>query len=96
MKKIIFLFVLMLSMAAFNNKAKASHAAGAELSISCLGNNQYEVSLSFFRDCSGISAPTGPQQINFTSPCGNTTATVTLDTMYEVSQICDLQIGNTT
>ncbi|KAB1063189.1 T9SS type B sorting domain-containing protein [Salibacter halophilus] len=96
MKKIIFLFVLMLSMAAFNNKAKASHAAGVELSLSCLGNNQYLVTLSFFRDCSGISAPAGPEQVDFTSPCGNTTVNIPLDTMYEVSQICDLQIGNTT
>ena len=37
---------------------KASHAMGADLTYECLGNNQYRLNYSFYRDCSGISAPT--------------------------------------
>lgn len=39
------------------NEAKASHAVGADLSYECLGNNQYRITLTFYRDCAGISYP---------------------------------------
>jgi len=35
----------------------ASHATGAEISYSCLGNSQYYIVYTFYRDCSGIPAP---------------------------------------
>ncbi len=38
--------------------AKATHAMGGELSYTCLGNNQYLVTLDFYRDCNGVAAPT--------------------------------------
>ena len=38
--------------------AEASHAVGGDLTYRSLGNNQYLVSLTFFRDCSGITAST--------------------------------------
>jgi hypothetical protein len=33
----------------------ASHALGAGISYQCLGNNQYAIYLSFYRDCSGVT-----------------------------------------
>ncbi len=53
----ITLLVSFFSLFAFQD-TKASHAMGADLEYKCLGNNQYEVTLRFYRDCSGISAPT--------------------------------------
>jgi gliding motility-associated-like protein len=35
----------------------ASHSMGADLTYQCLGGNDYKLRLSFYRDCSGISAP---------------------------------------
>ncbi|MBL0104160.1 MAG: hypothetical protein IPP51_10690 [Bacteroidetes bacterium] len=36
--------------------AKASHSMGSDLTYHCLGGNQYEITLSFYRDCAGIDA----------------------------------------
>ncbi len=65
MKK-LFTFILFSSLIIFvgNNKATASHFAGADLTYKSLGGNSYEITLSFYRDCSGIAAPTSAQ-INF-------------------------------
>lgn len=38
--------------------ARASHVAGADLTYTYLGNNQYRITYTMYRDCSGISAPT--------------------------------------
>lgn len=77
------------------NEAKASHASGADLTYTCLGNNQYQFQLSLFRDCEGIAAPTGAT-INFTSSCGSSTS-LSLTRQgngVEVSQLCPSQLGS--
>lgn len=78
---------------------QASHAMGADLQYTCLGNNQYRITLRFYRDCTGISAPTAPT-VQLTAPgCpGATTLNVTLVSNSavsgtEVSQLCPSQIG---
>ena len=35
----------------------ATHSMGADMSYECLGNNNYRLRVSFYRDCSGIPAP---------------------------------------
>ncbi|MEN0004885.1 MAG: PKD domain-containing protein [Bacteroidota bacterium] len=42
-----FLFVLLL----LPTMAKATHIVGGEMNYTCLGNNQYEITLTIFRDC---------------------------------------------
>jgi hypothetical protein len=54
MRTIILLIFLMLSAYHYS---RASHAMGADISYTCLGNNQYYVTYTFYRDCSGIPAP---------------------------------------
>ena len=52
-------FLLILSIAIvfpFAN-LKASHFAGSDMTYTCLGGNTYLISISFYRDCSGVSAP---------------------------------------
>ncbi|MCS6917963.1 MAG: hypothetical protein NZM08_09825, partial [Chitinophagales bacterium] len=39
-------------------KAGATHAAGMDLSYTCIGNQTYQFVATFYRDCAGISAPT--------------------------------------
>lgn len=48
----ILLFILMMSPT-----LRASHIVGGEITYTCLGNNQYDIELRLFRDCSGIGLP---------------------------------------
>lgn len=87
MKKLIFLFVLSLLLA---NQASATHIAGADLSYTCIGGNDYLITLTFYRDCSGVAEPSAPQ-IKYSSSCG--TFTVTLAKLaptagVEVTPVC--------
>lgn len=36
---------------------KASHLLGVDINYTCLGNHQYEVTVTLYRDCGGIPAP---------------------------------------
>lgn len=50
--------------------SNASHAVGADLGYTCLGNNQYRVRLTFYRDCAGINAPGSVSISARSSSCG--------------------------
>ena len=62
----VIIISLILSISSFS--AKASHSMGSDLTYHCLGGNQYEITLSFYRDCVGIDADTGAY-IVFQSSC---------------------------
>ncbi|MEO0311488.1 MAG: hypothetical protein RIQ89_1145 [Bacteroidota bacterium] len=74
-----------------NGRVAASHSVGADITYTCLGGNQYEVSLSFYRDCAGISAPTNVT-INVESISCNQFLAFTLNpipgTGIEISPVC--------
>jgi hypothetical protein len=74
----------------------ASHATGADLSYECLGNNQYRVTLSFFRDCAGIAADATASISIRSASCGVNTSVTLLQQGggVEVSQLCPSQLGN--
>ncbi|MGZ4033453.1 MAG: PKD domain-containing protein [Bacteroidia bacterium] len=76
-----------------SNEAFASHAQSADITYKCLGGSQYEISLSFYRDCAGAAAPTAAT-INISSAsCGqnfNTTLNPIPGTGIDVSPICTL------
>ncbi len=98
MRKYLYaLFVpLFLIAASLTNTAKASHVAGGDISYISLGNDSFVVIANFFRDCSGISAPTSVT-MNFSSTCGNSfTQVLTLQNPggTEVSQLCPSQLTN--
>ncbi|MCD6016973.1 MAG: gliding motility-related protein [Bacteroidetes bacterium] len=44
--------------------AKASHISGGQITYQCLGNNQYQVKLTYFWDCEGGFNPGISQNIN--------------------------------
>jgi gliding motility-associated-like protein len=73
------------------NVAIASHAQSADLTYQCLGGNQYQISLSFYRDCAGVAAPT-TATINIASASCGENLTVTLNqipgTGTDVTPIC--------
>lgn len=78
-------------------RADASHAMGADISYECLGNNQYRITLTYYRDCAGISAPTSASIAISSALCGVTLPNLTLAqdptrSNIEVSQLCPQQL----
>lgn len=73
------------------NEAYASHAQSADITYQCLGGNQYQISLSFYRDCAGVAAPNTAQVDISSASCGQNLS-LTLNriqgTGIEVSPIC--------
>jgi gliding motility-associated-like protein len=47
----------------------ATHSMGADISYECLGNNDYRLRLTFYRDCAGIDAPLGVQVLIHSTIC---------------------------
>ncbi|MBT6699526.1 MAG: hypothetical protein HOB15_03875, partial [Flavobacteriales bacterium] len=52
------LFFLLLTCV-YSVDSFSSHAAGMDLTYECIGGNTYRVTLKFYRECSGIDAPSG-------------------------------------
>ena len=87
------LLYIMLCVACLNfcslDRAVASHAMGVDLTYICIGGGQYVFTVSFYRDCSGISAPTAAT-INLVAPsCSqNLSITLPLISSQEISALC--------
>jgi gliding motility-associated-like protein len=94
----IFLFTFgSILLLAFNQRANASHAMAIDLTYKCLGGNQYEFTLSFYRDCKGIAAPFSPV-LHINSPSCGVHSHINLTSTgpgIEVSSICNASIPNT-
>jgi len=69
MKKLILLSFLIGIFTLGNiQNAKATHFSGSDLTFTCLGGNTYLISFTFYRDCSGSSAP---MQTNVSFQCSS-------------------------
>ncbi|MFM2135233.1 MAG: hypothetical protein RL021_633 [Bacteroidota bacterium] len=74
---ILWLFLFCLTTALMNNhKASASHTMGADLTYTHVGGNSYRVTLSFYRDCAGIPAPTSVPVKVLSASCGDSLGVV--------------------
>lgn len=71
MKKILSLFIFLFLLLGFNYQSKASHIAALDLTLSCIGGNDYIVKFVLYRDCSGIPAET---VVNLTFICSSNSA----------------------
>ena len=67
--KNFFSIILSLLLALWGNASYASHSVGANITYTCLGTNLYQVKLTFYRDCSGVS-PSNPMTV-YWAGCGN-------------------------
>ena len=76
--------------------ARAGHIAGANnLTYECLGNEEYLITLSVFRNCSESSTLDPTQTIQFTSDCGHFfSLPANLIFTEEVSQLCPTALAN--
>jgi len=73
----------------------ATHMSGGEIYWECIGPNQFRIRLLVYRDCAGINVdPT--YNLVLTSPCGNRNLTVSTPGGTEISQLCDLELPNST
>jgi gliding motility-associated-like protein len=91
-------YLLILSLFTFNF-AFSSHISGGNISYSCTGNpNEYLITLSLYRDCSGVSAPNTPS-VSFSNSCGlanPASLNLTIDNILsgEISQLCTSELPN--
>jgi len=69
-------------------EAFSSHAAGMDISYECISqgtsSNIYKITLKFYRDCEGVSAPSS-HPLNYSSSCGSSSAT-----LYQVGSAVDI------
>lgn len=78
------------------NDSRATHVMGADLTYTCLGGNQYEITLTMYRDCDGVATALPAYNVDiFSASCGQT-ATLTLNqtSVTDISPICPALIGN--
>ena len=72
----------------FSIEAFPSHAAGMDISYECISqganSDTYKVTLKFYRDCEGISAPSY-HSLNYSSSCGSSSIN-----LYQVGQAVDI------
>ncbi|MCB0794150.1 MAG: gliding motility-associated C-terminal domain-containing protein [Flavobacteriales bacterium] len=74
---------------------KATHMSGGEIYWDCIGPGVYEITLVVYRDCIGIELdPNYDLQIQ--SPCDTLTLNVSTPGGTEISQLCDLELPNST
>ena len=90
MKKFILLMALLLSGFVF--QAKASHLMGGDFRVIWLGGNDYDITLTLYRDCSGIAMPTDVS-IAFNSAATNFSVVFPLSSFSDITPVCS---GTTT
>ncbi len=69
--------------------------SGGEIYWEHIGGNQYRITLTIYRDCAGIQLD-NDYDLDIISPCGNTTLNVSTPGGIELSQLCDLELPNST
>jgi PKD repeat protein len=75
--------------------ASATHFSGGEIYWECIGTNQFRIRLVVYRDCAGIEVDPS-YNLQLTGPCGNRTLNVSTPGGVEISQLCDLELPNST
>lgn len=73
--------------------AKANHISASTISYSCLGNDQYEITVNVYRDCSGISVANSVS-VKTVSSCGVNFLLCSLDTIVDISQVCSTVVSD--
>jgi PKD repeat protein/dTDP-4-dehydrorhamnose 3,5-epimerase-like enzyme len=88
-------YLLTVLLALVGLQTMATHMSGGEIYWECIGPNTYRIRLVVYRDCAGINVDPS-YNLLLTSPCGNRTLTVTTPGGVEISQLCDLELPNST
>ncbi len=94
LKKSKFLFFVLLFSTGISKTIFATHVQGGNLTYTCLGGNQFQITLALYRDCAGVSAPTSVLINRKSLTCGinsNFILNRVAGTGIEVSPICPNQ-----
>ncbi len=84
-------FILLVLTLGAVKTVNASHVQGGNITYTCLGGNQFEVTLALYRDCAGVAAPVSVSINRKSISCGinaNFTLTKIAGTGIEVTPIC--------
>ena len=89
MKKLLFIYAA-LSLFLFSNlPVIASHSIGGEITYRWIAGNNYYVTLTFYRDCAGVQAPTTLSIDVASASCGSSfSAPLDFISTTEVTPIC--------
>ncbi|MDC0230548.1 hypothetical protein OAK19_01145, partial [Aureispira] len=68
------------------NHVKATHALGADLTYVCVGPNEYDITLSIYRDCNGINLGNSAT-ISWAGSCGSGSVTATNTTELDITPV---------
>ncbi|KAB2859327.1 MAG: T9SS type B sorting domain-containing protein [Flavobacteriales bacterium] len=86
------MLTVVLATLLYCGNAFATHAQSADITYQCLGGNQYEIQVSFYRDCAGVAAP-NTVSVNLSSASCNQNFNATLSripgTGVDVTQVCN-------
>lgn len=86
---------LLLGILFSTTQVQATHVMGADLTYDCLGGNQYEFTLTLYRDCDGTTAlPAFNLDISSASCNQTAVVTVTQVSVTDISPICPALIAN--
>lgn len=86
-RTICMLIILVLSI---HLESKATHGIGGEIAVSHIVNNTYRVTLSLYRDCSGITLP-NTQTINLSPTNSGSTITLNRISVTDITSVCATQ-----
>jgi gliding motility-associated-like protein len=92
--RLIFWLSLLFLSILISHSTYATHAQSADITYQCIGGNQYQVSVSFYRDCAGVSAPNTIDINTSSASCGlsfNTTISQVPGTGIDMTPICNTQ-----
>lgn len=82
------LFLSLIVLFAFASNSYATHVMGADITYTWVSGNDYQVTLTLYRDCSGSTISETSQDIDLASSCGNFSATLDWVSTTNVSQVC--------
>lgn len=93
----IFTLLLLLAIGSLSLKqVQATHIAGADLTFECVGQDSFDITLTMYRDCSGIPLSGNTRTVDISSSCfADFSATLQLLNPggTEVSQLCPDSLG---
>jgi hypothetical protein len=90
--KILQMLCLMGTLLFFSTDASATHSMGLDLTYKCVGNNQYEINLVFYRDCNGVGVGS-VATVNWAAACGSGSLTLNQISMVEITPACPGIVG---
>ena len=89
--RVIFWATLLFISFLINSNVYATHAQSADITYQCIGTNQYQISVSFYRDCAGVAAPNSITINTASASCVqnfNTTLNPIPGTGQDVTPVC--------